>query len=65
VCLEGHKKGCPHLLPDEAPAPAAEAVETPRIVKVERYEFTSGEKLIVDEVIESPHLVQKECEVLG
>jgi hypothetical protein len=49
VCLEGHKKDCPHLLPDEEPQTAAEAVEAPRTVIQERHRFPSGEKLILAE----------------
>src|SRR6266536_4888663 len=47
VCLEGHKQGCPHLLPDDpGTAPREDKDDTPT-PKPRR--FHTGEKLTVPE----------------
>src|ERR1017187_6578902 len=51
MCLEGHKKGCPNLLPDEAVplAPSGEAASVPSGAVPEPRRFHTGEKLTVRE----------------
>src|SRR5258708_3476960 len=51
ICLDGHKQGCPHLLPDEPPSSSSPVVATlpatdaPSVAESRR--FYTGEKLTV------------------
>ncbi len=49
TCLEGHKKDCPHLIPDDPASPNEAFVENPPAPLLEKYRFSSGEKLILTE----------------
>lgn len=51
ICLDGHKQGCPHLLPEELAVAAStdKAPQTNAAPDPEPYRFHSGEKLNISE----------------